>query len=177
MPTKKPDTRQAIVVGAGSIGVRHKHVLEDLGFNVGIVSRRRNVGEFKTMGEAVESSNPSYVVLATETERHLESLVDLIASGYTGRVLLEKPILDRSGPLPNLPFESIAIGYNMRFHPAVRSLRDAQFAASVLPCVAAVAVAVVGQDPFDCDAALGEPGHGTVQERDAVDGVFRAGEL
>ena len=54
---------------------------------------------------------------------------------------------------------------------------DAQFVASVLPCVAAVAVAVVGQDPFDCDAALGEPGHGTVQERDAVDGVFCAGEL
>ena len=125
MSTRSTSSNQAIVVGAGSIGVRHKEILEDLGFKVGGVSRRRNAGEFKTVGEAVKSSNPSYVVLATATERHLESLVDLIASGYTGRVLLEKPILDRSGPLPNLPFESIAIGYNMRFHPAVRSLRDA----------------------------------------------------
>ena len=125
MPAEAPVTNQAIMVGAGSIGVRHNHVLEDLGFDVGIVSRRRNVGEFRTVGEAVESSSPSYVVLATGTERHLESLADLIASGCTGQVLLEKPMLDRSAPLPNLPFESIAIGYSMRFHPAVRSLRDA----------------------------------------------------
>ena len=116
---------QAIVVGAGSIGVRHQDVLNDLGFNVAMVSRRHDVGEFSTVAEAVELSNPPYVVLATETERHLESLSELIDAGYTGRVLLEKPILDRSGPLPDLPFESIAIGYNLRFHPGVLSLRDA----------------------------------------------------
>lgn len=125
MSIRSSSPNQAIVVGAGSIGIRHRNVLKDLGFDVGIVSRRHNVGEFRTVAEAVESSNPSYVVLATETERHLESLVDLIASGYTGHVLLEKPVLDRPRPIPALPFASISVGYQLRFHPAVRRLRSA----------------------------------------------------
>lgn len=125
MPIRSSSARQAIVVGAGSIGVRHQQVLEDIGFKVGMVSRRQDVGQFSTVSGAVESTDPSYVVLATETERHLESLSDLIDSGYTGRVLIEKPILNKPGPLPDLPFESIAIGYNLRFHPAVGALREA----------------------------------------------------
>ncbi len=125
MSIRRSSSWQAIVVGAGSIGVRHRIVLESLGLKVATVSRRQGIGEFGTVAEAIESSGTTYVVLATETERHLESLTELITSGYTGRVLLEKPILDRSGPLPDLSFESIAVGYNMRFHPAVRSLRDA----------------------------------------------------
>ena len=54
---------------------------------------------------------------------------------------------------------------------------DPELDTAVPPDVAAVAGPVVGQDPFDTDASLGEPGDGPVQERDAVGGVLGAGEL
>ena len=125
MPTLSPDTDRTIIVGAGSIGIRHRRVLESLGSKVVTVSRRSAAGDFDSLAQAVIASEPTYVVLATETERHLESLEDLAATDYAGRVLLEKPILDRPGLIPELPFESVSIGYHLRFHPAVQALRTA----------------------------------------------------
>lgn len=113
------------MLGAGSIGVRHRRVLQHLGSSVTTVSRRPDSGDHQTISAALESGHPDYVVVATETERHLESLESLIDCDYSGQVLLEKPILDRPGPLPSLPFSSISVGYQLRFHPAVRELRSA----------------------------------------------------
>ncbi len=54
---------------------------------------------------------------------------------------------------------------------------QSELAAAVGPGVAAITVAVVGQDPLDGDALGGEPGDGPSEERDGVCGVLRAGEL
>src|SRR5690606_3270949 len=54
---------------------------------------------------------------------------------------------------------------------------DAELGATLAPEDGAVAVAVVGEDPLDRDALLGEPGDGTIEEGDAVGGVLGAGEL
>ncbi len=116
---------RAIVIGAGSIGLRHHRVLEGLGLDVYTVSRRADVADFTSVAEAVREVNPGYVVVATETERHRESLMTLVEADYGARVLLEKPALDRVEPFPAVGFRSIAVGYQLRFHPAVRALRRA----------------------------------------------------
>ena len=113
---------RAIVIGAGSIGVRHHRVLEGLGLEVYTVSRRADAGDFTSVGEAVRAVDPGYVVVATETERHRESLEALMEADFGARVLLEKPVLDRVEPFPAVGFRSIAVGYQLRFHPAVRAL-------------------------------------------------------
>ena len=116
---------RAIVIGAGSIGVRHHRVLEGLGLDVYTVSRRADAGDFTSVGEAARAVDPGYVVVATETERHRESLMALVEANYKARVLLEKPVLDRVEPFPANGFRSIAVGYQLRFHPAVCALRRA----------------------------------------------------
>ncbi len=123
--TNLPKGHRSVVVGAGSIGVRHRRVLESLGSEVTTVSRRPGIGEHRTIAEAISRTSPDYVVIATETERHLESVESLVEINFPGHVLLEKPALDRPRPIPALPFASVSVGYQLRFHPAVRRLRSA----------------------------------------------------
>ena len=125
-------TPRAVVLGTGSIGIRHRRLLEGLGLEVGSVSRRAGVSEFRSVDEAVRSLQPGYVVVATATERHRASVEKLVDAGFVGRVLLEKPVMDRLGPFPRAGFRSIAVGYQLRFHPAVRFFRAAVVGQRVL---------------------------------------------
>ena len=120
-------SRTALVVGYGSIGQRHARVLESLSFEVEIVSRRRESGGrnvHSDLSDALRAGGYDLVVLADETRRHLDSLTDLANGGFNGSVLVEKPLFAWPAPLPRHSFTRAGVGYNLRFHPAVRALRD-----------------------------------------------------
>jgi len=116
---------RALVVGFGSIGERHAQVLSGMGLDVGVVSRRQVSGYqgFSGLEAALESLSPAYVVVADETARHGETVRRIGQSGYAGTVLVEKPLLSSPAPLPKSDFAAMAVGYQLRFHPAVRALR------------------------------------------------------
>ncbi len=119
---------RGLVIGYGSIGERHARVLEALGFAVSVVSRRREGGGravFASMDEAQSAGPADYVVVADETGRHAETLAGLAASGHRGSVLVEKPLFAAASPLPAHRFGRAGVGYNLRFHPALRALRAA----------------------------------------------------
>lgn len=116
-----------LVVGYGSIGARHVEVLESLGCDVGVVTSR-DIGRqrvFRTIREGVAGAAPRYVVIANATVAHYDALVEFIDAGFTGRVLVEKPLFDSPRDVPNNDFENLWVGYNLRFHPVIRCLRDA----------------------------------------------------
>ena len=117
----------AVVVGYGSIGARHVRLLRQLGCRTAIVSRRRIDLEpcHATLKDALQAERPDYVVLANETSEHLPALTTLAESGFDGTVLVEKPLFDRSRALPENRFAYGFVGYNLRFHPVLRALREA----------------------------------------------------
>jgi len=117
------DGIRALVVGGGSIGLRHRAVLEALGLEVSVVSRRSGVGEFADEASAIEGHDPDYVVVATEAHDHRSAVARLASAGFRGRVLVEKPVSHRSEAFPVGGFEWVGVGYNLRFHPAVVALR------------------------------------------------------
>jgi predicted dehydrogenase len=51
--------------------------------------------------------------------------VRVAQSGHAGWVLVEKPLFAVPSPLPAHGFRGAGVGYNLRFHPAVRALRAA----------------------------------------------------
>jgi len=120
---------RALVAGYGSIGRRHGDVLESLGCETAVLSRRAEaIGErtaFATLAEALESHRPDYVVVADETSRHHATLSALAEAGFGGRVLVEKPLFAAPAALPDNGFAALGVGYNLRFHPAVQALRAA----------------------------------------------------
>jgi predicted dehydrogenase len=64
------------------------------------------------------------VVIASQTSQHFQDFSTLIHNKFDGRVLIEKPVFEKSHKLsPNL-FSFAAVGYNLRFHPAIIWLKD-----------------------------------------------------
>ena len=115
----------SLVVGYGSIGARHARLLRDLGRRPAVVSARSIdfAPAYGDLRSAVEAEDPDYVVVANDTARHFETMRALAALGYEGPLLIEKPLFERRHAIPDVPFDGIFVGYNLRFHPALLALR------------------------------------------------------
>ena len=112
------------IVGAGSIGLRHRKILNGLNHEVVLISRHDPAAKYKTLDAALAGENFDYVVIASETSRHSDDLDSLINIGFAGQVLVEKPLFAKSGRLKENIFAKTAVGYNMRFHPAILWLKE-----------------------------------------------------
>jgi len=115
---------RALIIGAGSIGLRHAAVLEELGHDVAIVTGRTDLerAAFPSVADAVNIFRPDYAVVSTATAQHLPSVAALEAADFTGRLLIEKPL---AVPLISLgSFGRVGVGFNLRFHAVVRRLHE-----------------------------------------------------
>lgn len=114
---------RAMVIGLGSIGLRHARILNDLGCQVTTVSRRGG-GDHVSIASAVAAAHPEYAVVATETAGHRASLGELADIGFRGSVLVEKPLFANTGSAPDYPFADLMVAYNLRFHPVMTALAN-----------------------------------------------------
>ena len=113
-----------VVVGAGSIGSRHQRILKQLGHQVSVVSANSPNAEFKSLSDALERQSFDYVVIASQTSQHFHDFSTLIRYKFKGRVLIEKPVFEKPHRLKSNLFSFAAVGYNLRFHPAIIWLKD-----------------------------------------------------
>jgi predicted dehydrogenase len=117
---------RALVIGYGSIGQRHARILEGMGHEVAVVSRRaiEHPRRFPDLAAALAAFRPDYAVIANETSLHRSSFRALKAQKFAGTVLVEKPLFhdladDDAGDEPRT-----YVAYNLRFHPLLLRLRD-----------------------------------------------------
>ena len=113
-----------VVVGAGSIGSRHQRILKQLGHQVSVVSAHSPSAEFKSLSDALGRQSFDYVVIASQTSQHFHDFSTLIRNKFKGRVLIEKPLFEKPYRLKSNLFSLAAVGYNLRFHPAIIWLKD-----------------------------------------------------
>ncbi len=114
-----------LVVGYGSIGKRHKNILENMGNDVLVVTNQ-NVAEngfFKSLKDAFHENDIGYVVIANRTCDHYQSLLELSDIGYKGFLLVEKPLFNQVKKIPDLNLEKAFVAANLRFHPVISSLK------------------------------------------------------
>ena len=86
-----------LIIGYGSIGARHKSLLNQMGHRVYVVSKRNFQDEFyfKSVEEAFSRQQFEYVIVTNKTSDHFNTFGNLIERNYKGLLLIEKPLFDR----------------------------------------------------------------------------------
>lgn len=120
---------KALIIGAGSIGLRHSRILDSMDFTVEFVTARTelDVKSFNSIEKAFHKNRFDLVVIANETYLHSRTLDEIIKIGYQGKTLVEKPLALHQTPslIKMLQTENLAVGFNLRFHPFIQKLQTA----------------------------------------------------
>ena len=110
-------TKNALVIGYGSIGQRHDRILQLLGYDVTLISvHDRSDRSFESLQQCPEGYMPDVVAICSETKLHEEHLRAVLGRFPKAKVMLEKPL----GFLANAELihqKNVYVGYNLRFHP------------------------------------------------------------
>jgi glutamate-1-semialdehyde 2,1-aminomutase/spore coat polysaccharide biosynthesis protein SpsF len=130
---------RALVVGCGSIGRRHAKNLKMLGVTqLGFCDTSPEAldqcleeagGEsFTNYGDALQKFRPDLVLVCTPPVYHVENALAALQAG--AHVFIEKPLSHESSGIEVLIAEArrrdrnVQIGYNMRFHPGLKIVKD-----------------------------------------------------
>ena len=119
---------KALVIGYGSIGARHAQVLNEIGADVAIVSRRGNkikgYQTFTSVKEGLKECQPSMVTICTETTDHQRCLREVLGQRFEGKVLVEKPVFGHYTEADGfMSHSNWYVSYNLRFHPLIKWLK------------------------------------------------------
>ncbi len=134
-----PAPISVLVVGAGSIGCRHLRNLRALGVaslaacdpdagRLQALAAEIPAQSFTALEAALATFRPDAVFVATPPSLHITQARAAIAAG--AHVFLEKPISHTREGISELAAEAMAadrivqVGYNLRFHPGVRKLKE-----------------------------------------------------
>ncbi len=115
-----------LIIGYGSIGERHALLLNQLGHSVHIVSKRdiKDFPCYRSIEEAFKKKGFDYIIISNETCNHYKSFLKLNELGYSGKLLIEKPVFLKPCPVPRSGFENVFVAYNLRFHPVIQKLHE-----------------------------------------------------
>ena len=127
-----------LLVGTGSIGIRHLNNLSELGQKDFVVFRSQRTGSDSRFGdipvrthfelESALKEKPEIAVIANPTSLHIP--VAQAAAEQGCHLFLEKPISNDLNGVEQLRSEVekrrlvAGVGYNLRFHPALQLLRE-----------------------------------------------------
>lgn len=136
-PKQPPNPLRALVVGGGSIGLRHFRNLKALNVHtVGILEsdadcQKALEAEGINVFPAIESalaSKPDFAVIAVPTHLHVQIAAPLVQNGI--HVFIEKPLSHTIDGIEDLASEAerrklvTLVGCNMRFHPGPAKVKE-----------------------------------------------------
>jgi len=115
-----------LVIGYGSIGQRHVEILSGMKqiSEISILSSQTNLPH-KNLSSLKDSLdlNPDYIIIASPTNKHFDHL-NFFEKHFTNRkILVEKPLFESILDCNNL-VNDVYVGYNLRFHPIIKKIKD-----------------------------------------------------
>ena len=142
--------KTCLVLGQGSIGKRHARILRGLQHRIIAVSKHANptlypYTIYPDLSQALQENSVDYAVIASATDRHLTDIQSLIKFGFSGILLVEKPLFTHFHDLFPNHFSAIYGAYNLRFHPLYNdSTSNFMGSKSCLPTYMRVSICQIG---------------------------------
>lgn len=119
---------KVLLIGFGSIGKRHYEILNSIKAinEIHVVTKQNleNIVHFKNIEEVNNIQIYDYFIIASETAKHFQQLNYLNKHVSSKKILVEKPLFERTYNLDNPIKNSIFIAYNLRFHPLLQKLAN-----------------------------------------------------
>lgn len=114
------------IIGYGSAGQRHERILSSFDAEIAIVSRRNtpHLLLFNDTKSLIESFNPETIIIANESSSHILTLKELITHNFTGKIIVEKPLLSLLDIIPPHQFKQNLVYYNLRHHPVLQWVQE-----------------------------------------------------
>ena len=168
---------RVVIVGCGSIGLRHATLASAAGHDVMCVTRRNDIHMPHTayLQEALQKP-ADLVIIASPTDKHGSDLSEIHSvltqnTSRVKRILVEKPLYALASQAPGLPGEdqpNIFVAYNLRFHPGIRRLHSL-LAGKILTHISFYAGQYLpdwrpGTDYRTCYSAVAEQGGGVLRD-------------
>lgn len=126
MILQKGSRVKTLIVGYGSIGRRHAQIFKSNGSQVVILTSQKQADDFLTYSDlkiCLKNENPEAIIISNRTSDHFPTLMNLNELGYSGVVLIEKPLFEKLIPI-SITGEKLFVAYNLRFHPGLLKLKS-----------------------------------------------------
>lgn len=117
---------KVLIIGYGSIGERHARLLHEAMVPVACVTSNPNCAfqAYRNVDQAILNYRPTHVIVSNATGLHAKALAELVVLGWSGPVLVEKPLFDREVDVAPFSPLDISVAYNLRFHPVIKALAE-----------------------------------------------------
>ena len=116
---------ETLIIGAGSIGLKHGEVLRELKHDVTFLTKRKDL-DFRCLTDLGDLNNFEYIIIANETSKHVSTLDRISTSTHSTKILVENPLHFLKVDINNLnkfnSTQNIFVGYQLRFRSAVTKL-------------------------------------------------------
>jgi len=116
---------KVVIIGYGSIGRRHAKIINKNFKNIKIyICSKQIVPKFKFFHKLsnIKFIKPDYVIIASETSKHLKQLQYLEKNFKNLKILVEKPLFHKITNF-RIKKNKVFVGYNLRFHPYILKMQ------------------------------------------------------
>ena len=117
--------QKVLVIGYGSIGIKHCKVLKTIPFidEIKVITKQKKIPYEKISFKKrdILKYNPDYIIICNQTFIHFKSLKTLNEILKNKKILIEKPIFDQ---IYSLKIKNkIYVNYLLRVHPLIEELK------------------------------------------------------
>ncbi len=117
---------KVLLIGYGSIGKRHYEVLSKIEMvtTIDIVTAQtlHHLSAYNAIDQVENLYSYDYIVIASETYKHLNQIKYLEKHLKNKIILCEKPLFDTAQAI-EVKNNSVYVGYVLRFHPILQQIR------------------------------------------------------